>query len=389
VATKTLAHVTPEVLRWARESTGYSIQDAAERMRVRWYTLAAAEEGHGLLTLRQAERAADTYERPLALLFSPTPPEEEPQEVQFRRLPGAPQPPWPPAMRLLARRVTERQHVAIELYEALDEAPRWARVAEELGVDEARWHKSGSWPPGAAAELARRRFGIDVDQQHEWTDRYEPLRAWGDAVEALGVIVMQDGSMDVELMRGFASIEPAPVPAVVVNSRDDPRSRAFTIVHEFGHIARGAIGLPVGPTAEGWCNDFAGEVLMPPKSLADVFARSNAASLIGQIEDVASWFSVTPLAAAVRIARSDLADAPEANAAVAYIRRRGAGAASTESRGGDYYRNRIARLGPGYIRLVFDALDSGAVTHPTASRLLDGVRVNHLERLRETLARRD
>ena len=57
------------------------------------------------------------------MFFLPVPPEEETPEAQFRRLPGAPPPPWPPAMNLLARRVRERQEDAVELYELLDQAP--------------------------------------------------------------------------------------------------------------------------------------------------------------------------------------------------------------------------------------------------------------------------
>ena len=94
----TLAHVTPEVLRWARESIGFEVEDAAARIRVPPEKLEGAESGDVLLTLRQAERAADVYDRPLAALFLPEPPEEEPQEAQFRRLPGAPAPPLCPGM---------------------------------------------------------------------------------------------------------------------------------------------------------------------------------------------------------------------------------------------------------------------------------------------------
>src|SRR5688500_6187938 len=97
-----LAYVTPEVPRWDRQSTGDSIPEAAKKIGTQSWRLRAAELGEDLLTLRQAERAADAYERPLAALFLPSPPDEEPQETQSRRLPGSPAPPWPPAMQLLA-----------------------------------------------------------------------------------------------------------------------------------------------------------------------------------------------------------------------------------------------------------------------------------------------
>lgn len=108
------AIVTPSALRWARESIGYTLEEAAKRLRVKPQMLWLAEEGGDYLTMRQAEAAARLYERPLAALFLPEPPQEEPQEAQFRRLPGAPEPPWPPEMQSLARRVSVRQDDAVE-----------------------------------------------------------------------------------------------------------------------------------------------------------------------------------------------------------------------------------------------------------------------------------
>ena len=71
--------------------------------------LEEAERGEAYLTLRQAEAVARLYERPLAALFLPEPPREEPPEAQFRRLPGAPEPPWPQAFGVL--RAVERPSV--------------------------------------------------------------------------------------------------------------------------------------------------------------------------------------------------------------------------------------------------------------------------------------
>ena len=151
VPTLTLAYTTPDVLRCARESVGYELEDAAARIGVNPEKLALAETGEGMLTLRQAERAADVYERPLAALFMPAPPDEEPQEAQFRRLPGAPAPPWRPEMNLLARRVSERQEAAVELLEALEEEPRGRRrsrisgsLAPRCPSSPARFRASGS-----------------------------------------------------------------------------------------------------------------------------------------------------------------------------------------------------------------------------------------------------
>ncbi len=375
MAVTTLAHVTPEVLRWARQSIGYEVEDAAARIGVKPEKLEGAETGDLMLTLRQAEKAAAVYERPLAALFLPEPPVEEPQEAQFRRLPGAPAPPWPPEMLALARRVRDRQEAAVELYEALEEDPLWISAAGELTV-------AGR----ALPELARQVLGIGFDEQTSWRDQsgYTVLRQWIDAVEGLGVLVMQDGSMPVETMRGFAATHPQ-VPAIVANTQDDPRARAFTIIHELGHLYRAVLGLPVDPETEPWCDEFAGEVLMPRGWMENVLADLRGRSALATVDALALAFGVTPYAAAVRVARAGLWDQAVVDQVIGEIRSRGP---RERGAGGDYYRTQIGRLSPAFIRLVFTALDSQTLTYPAASSLLGGVKVSNFEKLRGYLDRR-
>ncbi len=373
----TRAVVTPSALRWARESVGYPLEEAARRIGVNAERLEQAERGDHLLTMRQAEAAAKTYDRPLAALFVPEPPQEESVEAQFRRLPGTPPPPWPHEMRLLTRRVRERQDAAVELYELLEETPPWTEV--RIGyADE----------PDELARDVRDLLGVSLGEQRSWQDRggYRPLREWADAVEALGVLVMQDGSLPVDRMRGFASTH-ARVPAVVANTNDDPRARAFTVVHELGHLLRARAGRDTGAWAESWCDDFAGGVLMPREDFARDFERAaRARPLLDAVDGIALDYGVTPYAAAVRASRLQLAPQRELDDVIETIRRRGEGAVRARE-GGDYYRTKIARLGPGFVELVFAALDSQALSHAVASGLLRE-KVNHLPTLRERLVAR-
>ena len=82
----TTAHIQPAVLRWARESAGYDLEQAAKKARLPQKKLAAAEEGLAELTLRQAEEAARAFRRPLATLFLSQPPTEEPVEHRLLAL---------------------------------------------------------------------------------------------------------------------------------------------------------------------------------------------------------------------------------------------------------------------------------------------------------------
>lgn len=365
------AVVTPSSLRWARESLGLTLDEAAIRIRVvTAKKLRAAEMGDEYLTMRQAEAVARVYERPLAALFLPEPPDEEPPEAQFRRLPGAPELPWPPEMVSLVRRIRSRQQAAVDLYDALDEEAPWRSVDFDY-VDDA----------GVMGDRVRERLGITVDVQNGWRDRsgYAPLREWVDAIEELGVLVMQDGSLGVDEMRGFASTDPD-VPAIIVNTKDDPRARAFTAVHELGHLIRAT-------ATEAWCNHFASAVLMPHAPF-EITLSHHEGSLLGRIDATALDFGVTALAAAVRAATLGLTQPDEIDAVINAIRIRGAAREQEAGGGGgDYYRTTVGRLGPSYIQLVFSALDTQALTYPAAAGLL-GVKVNNFDSLRDLLSAR-
>lgn len=375
----TAAYCEPAVLRWARESAGFSPRQAATEIGVdRWY-LELVEQGNEYFTLPEAEKAADVYQRPLAALFLPSPPTEEPQEVQFRRLPGTPEPPWGPEVQLAARKVMERQQVALEIYEALDEDPPWLEFSKQfLNV-----------PADTLTAVAREALGISRGEQREWNhDIYAPLRGWREALEGLGLLVMQDGPVPIDDMRGFASIEPAAVPAILVNNKDDPRARAFTAIHELGHIILALRGEITSPESERWCDEFAGEVVMPTAWLAEEVGASSASSALGRVEDVARAFHVTPLAAAVRIARAEAMPTDEINSVISEIRGRWNEEREAKAGGGSYYVNQISKFGLGYLGLVFSALDAQIVTLPAASTLLDGVKVKNFESLRERFEER-
>ena len=260
-------------------------------------------------------------------------------------------------------------------YETLDEEAPWTSAAEELTV-------AGR----ALPEIARHVLGIGFDEQTSWRDQsgYTALRHWTDAVESLGVLVLQDGSMTVDTMRGFAAPH-TQVPAIVANTQDDPRARAFTIVHELGHLYLAALGERVGPETEPWCDDFAGEVLMPRGWMENVLAGLRGRAPLATIDGLALAFGVTPLAAAVRVAKAGIWDQTAVDDVIEEIRSR---EPRDRSSGGDYYRTQIGRLSPAFIRLVFTALDAQALTYPAASSLLGGLKVSNFEKLRGYLDER-
>lgn len=362
------AAVSPEVLRWARESVGISVEDAAARITVSPRTLIEAEAGKRPLTLRQARKAAEVYERPFATLFLPSPPAEEPVEVQFRRLRDAPALPWPPAMRALAREVPAIQDEADAVFDAMDVEPRWREAAaafSSINVD-------------AIGEQIREIAGVSIAEQKAAarvdSQGFRVFRVWREAIEDMGVLVLQDGSLPLKDMRGFASPHPR-IPAVVINTKDDVRARLFTMLHELAHLFWTV-------EEEAPYDELAGTTLMPTSTFIVDFRNAPGTALLEKIDATARVYGTTPDATAVRAGWLELAPwEPLQKARREIRRRRGEGGRAS---GGDHYRNVVARMGPRFVGRVLDAANENLISELAAARLL-GVRVGSFDALRREL----
>jgi Zn-dependent peptidase ImmA (M78 family) len=371
--TRPLAPIAPAVLRWARDSAGLPEEEAARRIGLtNAERLLRAERGEAPLTLAQARRAARVYDRPFAVLLLPSPPEEASLEVQFRRLRDAPELPWPPEMRALARSVAALQEEAAELFDAAgdEESAQWPDAAALFASGQPIPDLANAVRELVGVSLAAQKTAARVDRQG-----FRTFRVWREAIEDLGVLVLQDGSLPLDAMRGFASPHDR-VPAIVMNTNDDVRSRLFTMLHEFAHIFW-------SDRAEREYDELAAEVVLPRDAVMRDFRQAREPTLLGKIDTLAHTFGVTPDALAVRLGWLTLAPWPDVQEAREEIRRR-AENAPPRSKGGNHYRNVVVRSGPGFVRRVLDAVDHGNLSALGASRVL-GVRVGHLEGLRREL----
>jgi len=348
------AYTTPEVLRWARESAAMTIEAAAHRVKVKPERLEEAERGDHLLTLRQAKLLAEAYGRSLGTLFRPEPPQEASTEARFRRLRGAPPPPWSPELIKLERAIRERQEAAVDLYTALGESPPWHEAARRLGLErrlpapDVVMQLLDLAPPALRSSNANDR----------WFSRRIVLRA----VEWAGVLVIRQAVPD-RGVRGFLAPHPD-TPAIYVNSSEDPRAQAFTILHEFAHLLLTATNQQEA-NEEAWCDQYASELLMPTEEFERAFVANRSRGPVRCAIELGRDFGVTPYAAAMRARRLELFSVADLVAVRDRPIERPAPA-----RGGDGNRTKVAKLSPSFTDLVLAAADSSAITLTDASRLL-------------------
>ena len=100
-------NINPEMLKWARESTGMDLDKAAEFTKVARSKLESYESGTATPTLKQAQNLAKKYNRPFAYFYWDNPPNDPPPPKDFRV--GKKKTPLGPAAIFMIRAAQERQ----------------------------------------------------------------------------------------------------------------------------------------------------------------------------------------------------------------------------------------------------------------------------------------
>ncbi len=380
-----MPRLNPEVLRWARETAGLTLEEAASRLSIGpargvepAERLRDLEEGKTAPSRPLVARMAKRYRRPLVVFYLPAPPPSADRGTDFRTLPEVVSDSDEAVLDALMRSVVARQALVRAVLEAEDEAdvlPLVGSATLDNGIDGLVRSLRDVLDVDLAAFRARRTTG-------------QAFRVLREATEAQGVFVVLQGdlgsyhtALDLTTFRGFALADPI-APFVVVNTNDWPAAWSFTLLHELAHIWLGQTGVS-GARAEveleRFCNDVASEYLLPEEEL-----RSEAVSLaktttdqLERISDYAAARNVSSLLVAYRLRRrgsittsrwQDLRRALKTHWREARERRRARNKA--KDGGPDYYVVRRHRVGPGLLSTIDRMLLSGAITTTKAGIVL-------------------
>lgn len=296
--------VHPPLLVWARKEAGYTLEQAAQRMKFPADKLHSWETGEAQPTLRQAEKLAKLYHRPFSVFSLPEPPKTTPLAANYRRLPGVQPGAESPELRLALREMIRRRQIAVNLIYELGDEPEPFNFQAHLGES-----------PEAVAVKLREKLDIDVQTQLDWKNVFEAWREWRTAIERIGVLVFQFSKIELEEVRGL-SILNFPLPAIGINNREIPASKPFSVMHELVHLSlansteeRPALD-EIRPDedwqkVESFAEQVAGALLLPPEALdAQHEIRTHQKNIdwdISVIKKLARRFKVTPSALATRL----------------------------------------------------------------------------------------
>jgi len=224
--------INPEVLVWARETAGLSLDEAAARVGLTTGSKSSAtekltqfERGEKSPTRNQLLKFAATYRRPLVSFYMRNPPPRGERGEDFRLVSGATSPRDNALLDALIRDVRARQEMVRSVLE--DEGD----VVELDFVGSARLEDGVD---NVSASIARR-IGFDPEMRRSQNlDPEQLFRDLRERVEAAGVFVLLIGDLGShhsaigeEVFRGFV-IADGVAPFIVINDNDARAARSFT-----------------------------------------------------------------------------------------------------------------------------------------------------------------
>lgn len=375
--------VNPNILIWARESAGYSQEEAATKLGLSDADkLDALETGEKEPTRRQLLLMSEKYRRPLLTFYLPKPPQPSKKGEDFRTLPEEQAEGAEPLLDALLRDVFARQGLIRAAFDEVEENEPLPFVGSARIQDR----------PERLVASMREVLGVDLQEfrgQKTSTDAFAVLRS---GAEKAGIFVLLMGNLgtfhtdiDTRSFRGFALADPV-APFVVINEKDSRAAWSFTLLHELAHIWLGETGISgyAGEAQiERFCDQVAARYLLDPAELELIGVRraQSRDDLKQRISEFANarnlsrkmvaynLLRVGGIPAATYRALSDDFDAER----IAHKAEKGEG-------GPNYYVVRRHRVGPGLISAVRRMLSDGALTTTKAGKVL-GVKPTAVDRL--------
>jgi Zn-dependent peptidase ImmA (M78 family) len=387
--------VNPNILRWARETAGLSLEDAAAKLnigeargvsgqdRLAEYEAGEREPSRPLLV-----RMAKQYRRPLLAFYMSEAPRRAERGEDFRTLPDEHSAAQDALVDTLIRDVRARQQIVRAALEEED-AVRLPFVA------------SMTMRQGAHAVLQsiQRTLGLDLDQYRggrgsnsRSSSGFAYLR---EQAEKAGIYVLLIGnlgshhtSLDVEMFRGFALADQI-APFIVINDQDANTAWAFTLLHELCHIWLGATGISgatAGTPVEHFCNDVAGRFLLPASELVGLndLRGANFDAIVARINEFAEQRHISRSMVAYKLLREEIIERELWSRLTAFFRSqwRGGREAQRERNrdregGPNYYVVKRHRLGGALVSFARRMLADGTMSPSKAGKVL-GVKASNV-----------
>lgn len=381
------AIIKHDLLIWARENIGLDIEDAAKKIGVKPERLRQWENGEKRPTIKQLRKVSQVYKRPLAVFYLPEVPKSFSRMKNFRTLPEVAAKPYSPNLRIGIELATKHRSLALEM-------------AKEIGEELQNFNASAqlSDNPESVAETARELIGINHEKQPRWNTEYTAFKEWCRGIEQLGILVFQIDKVPVEEKRGFL-IYDNPLPSIVINSKEHPYGKTFTLLHEFAHFllnndnlfdeGNDRKSISFQRRAEVFCNHVAGAILVPRQRLLNDSLVLDKELHYTWTDDELRRLSKKYAASPEVVLRRMLILRKTTRDFYARKRRQFLQQRKQEEQKRDlpivfpYHRRIVRNLGNFYIKLGLNAYYSEKLTTSELSEYLGGINLKHLPKIEQ------
>lgn len=391
------AHINPEILRWARDKSNLSLEEAAKHAGVSGTKkvssterLASWENGDDAPTRKQLNDLAKAYYRPVLTFYMKQPPEQTSRLPDFRTIGDHPVAEGGNVLEAFVRKMRAKQQEIVELItEDMSEIVHLPFIGRFTHNDE----------PKIIAEDIRQELQFDTSKQQSFRDRDALFRALRTKAEEIGIFVLLQGNLgshhtniEADEFRGIALADPV-APFIIINNNDANAAYVFTLIHEMAHLWLGETGVsnlsPFSGTQrevniETLCNQVATEFLMPRELIEEKWGTAEGISLYEKIANIAIQLSISRAATANRLWKLGILSDEQWWALYRTYQsewRKHRAKQKEKSGGPSYYVTTRSQLGNAIIRTVLGAVDAGSLTYTRASRIL-GVNAKSFDGLR-------
>ncbi len=369
----------PVMLRWARETAGFDVDDVViklKRKRITSETVASWEKGAESPTYVQLERLAyEIYKRPLALFFFPEPPEEETPKESFRTLPREEIDLLEPRLLYLVRQAKVMQENLRELFNGVNPAKK--QVCSDIMIHSADTISD-------VAKVVRQYLGVGLNEQYELTTNDKALKYWREVLEKHGVFVFKDAFKNNECS-GFCLYDDV-FPVIYINNSQAKIRQIFTLFHELAHLLFRTGGIDLrdddfvqrmrGPNkrVEVFCNKFAGQFLVPTEDIKPLIRNRIIDDNL--LTRLAGKYSVSREVILRKCLDLNRITNRFYEAKVREWNEERSARGSSGS-GGNHYYNKGAYLGPYYIEAAFGKYYQGVISKTQLADYL-GMKESHV-----------
>ena len=287
--TTRVKNVKGAILRQCREQLALSLEEVKKKVKF----IEDIEEEKKCPTFKQLNTLAEMYNVPRWVFISDKLPSEYnyvksvPAFRQFAEQSGKAF--SDPKVRSVTAQVEQLRELVIELRKDMDEPIE----------------------PFCPPEVKIQSSSLTAKAVRSWLNVENNLKfpEWKEKLEQKGIFIfMTDkykgwSNIEKTVFRGLAMYYPV-LPIIIINDSDAKKAQSFTLFHELGHLLKEENDVDSwnerNEKEEEWCNQLAGEVLMPENQFRDV-VKIEGITELHNIKKIAKKFLVSHYACLVRL----------------------------------------------------------------------------------------